>query len=62
MSSSDFFYAIGDFLTWTFGFFEWVSNKFNYLLLGLGFFGLFYWLFIQKKLSEKAAKNSNLIK
>jgi len=62
MSSSDFFYAIGDFLTWTFGILEWVGNKFNYLLLALGFFGMFYWLNIQKKLSDKAEKDANQLK
>jgi hypothetical protein len=62
MSSSDFFYAIGDFLTWTFGILEWVGNKFNYLLLGLGFVGMFYWLNIQKKLSDKAENDPNQLK
>ncbi|MFN5032241.1 MAG: hypothetical protein ACK5FX_08485 [Flavobacteriia bacterium] len=62
MSSSDFFYGIGDFLTWAFGFFEWVGNKFNTVLLLLGFVGLFYWLNTQKKLSDKAAKDPNQLK
>jgi hypothetical protein len=42
MSSSDFFYGIADFLTWTFGFFEWIGNKFNYSMIVLGFFGLVF--------------------
>ena len=62
MSSSTVFYAIGDLLTWTFGFFEVVGNYFNYSLIVLGFFGLFYWLNIQKKLNDKAAKDPNQIK
>ncbi len=62
MSSSTFFYAIGDFLQWTFGFFDWIGDKFNYSLIVLGFIGLFYWLNIQRKLNDKAAKDPNQIK
>ncbi len=62
MSSSDFFYGIGDFFQWTFGFFEFIGNKFNYFLLLLGFFGFFYWMNIQKKLNEKASNDPNQLK
>jgi hypothetical protein len=31
-------------------------------MLGLGFVGLFYWLNIQKKLSDKAANDPNQLK
>jgi len=56
---SKIFYSIADFLQWTFGFFEWVGNGFNDILLLLGFVGLFYWLNIQKKLNQNAENNPN---
>jgi hypothetical protein len=62
MSSSTFFYGIADFLQWTFGFFEFVGNKFNYSLIVLGFVGLFYWLNTQKKLNNKASNDPNQLK
>jgi hypothetical protein len=62
MSSSDFFYGIADFLTWTFGFFEWIGNKFNYSMIVLGFFGLFFWLNTQRKFNDKAAKDPSKLK
>lgn len=62
MSSSTFFYGIGDFLTWTFGFFELVGNIFNYSLIVLGFIGLFYWLNWQKKFNDQAANNPDQLK
>jgi uncharacterized membrane protein len=62
MSSSDFFYGIADFLTWTFGFFEWIGNKFNYSMIVLGFVGLFYWLNTQRKLNDKAANDPSKLK
>ncbi|MCE2683127.1 MAG: hypothetical protein ACK49D_02075 [Flavobacteriia bacterium] len=62
MSSSDFFYGIADFLTWTFGFFEWIGNKFNYSMIVLGFFGLFFWLNTQRKFNNKAANDPSKLK
>ena len=62
MSSSDFFYGIADFLTWTFGFFEWIGNKFNYSMIVLGFFGLFCWLNTQRKFNDKAANDPSKLK
>ncbi len=62
MSSSDFFYGISDFFAWIFVFFDWIGNKFNTALLLLGFFGLFFWLNTQRKLSDKAAKDPNKLK
>ena len=62
MSSSDFFYCIGDFLTWTFGFFEVVGNVFNNILIVLGFIGMFYWLNWQRKFNEQAKNDPNQIK
>jgi hypothetical protein len=62
MSSSDFFYGIADFLQWTFGFFEWIGNKFNYSMIVLGFFGLFFWLNTQRKFNNKAANDPSKLK
>jgi hypothetical protein len=54
MNSADFFWKLGDLFERAFVFYEIVQNHFNYFLLGLGFFGFFYWMFIQIKLSSKA--------
>ena len=62
MSSTDVLYKIGSLLTSSFKFFEVVGNIFNYSLIVLGFFGFFYWMNIQKKLNDKAAKDSKQIK
>jgi predicted negative regulator of RcsB-dependent stress response len=62
MSSTKVFYAISDFLTWTFGFYENVGNIFNYSLIVLGFVGLFYWLNWQKKFNENAKNDPNHLK
>ena len=62
MSSSDVIYTIGDLFTAAFKFFEVVGNIFNYSLIVLGFFGFFYWMNIQNKLNDKAAKEPNQIK
>jgi hypothetical protein len=43
-------------------FYDNIGNMFNYSVIVLGFFGLFYWLRTQKKLSDKAAKDPNQIK
>ena len=51
---TDFVYKLGDLFTWSFGFFEFVQNHFNNLLIILGFFGFGYWMFIQNKLSKKS--------
>ena len=62
MSSTKVFYAISDFLTWTFGLYENVGNIFNYSVIVLGFIGLFYWLNWQKKFNEKAKNDPNQLK
>ncbi len=62
MSSSTFFYGIGDFMQWAFGFFEIVGDVFNWTLIITGFVGMFYWLNWQKKFNDKAAKDPNQIK
>ena len=62
MSSTDVFYAIDDFLQWTYQFFDWVGNKLNYLFLLLGFVGFGIWMYYQKKFNDKAANDPSQIK
>ena len=62
MSSTDVFYAIDNFLQWVYQFFDWVGNKFNYLLLALGFFGFAFWMYHQWKFNQKAANDPKQIK
>ena len=54
MTWTDFVYKIGDTFQWSFGFFEFVQNYFNTLLILLGSFGFYYWMRTQKKLSDQA--------
>lgn len=54
MSTTDFFWGVGDCFQFAFLFFEFVGNYFNYFLILLGFYGFFYWMNIQRKLSAKA--------
>ncbi|MBM3419037.1 MAG: hypothetical protein FJY17_08995 [Bacteroidetes bacterium] len=54
MSTTDFFWNLGDLFQATFLIFEVVGNYFNYLLILLGFFGFIYWMNIQRKLSAKS--------
>ncbi len=51
---TEFVYQLGDLFQWSFGFFEFVQNYFNNLLILLGFFGFGYWMNIQNKLNKKA--------
>lgn len=62
MSSTDIFWGIGDLMQWTFGIFEVIGNSFNYMLLGLGFIGLFYWLNWQRKFNQQAENNPDQLK
>ncbi len=62
MSSTPIFQAIADGLQWSFQFFDWVGDKFNYFLIVVGFFGLFFWLAKQKKFNDQAAKDPNQLK
>ena len=48
MTWTDFVYKIGDTFQWSFGFFEFVQNYFNNILIVLGFFGFYYWMRTQK--------------
>lgn len=62
MSSTSIFYALGDFMQWTFILLEadMIGNLFNYAVIILGFVGLFYWLNLQKKLTQKAKDEGKL--
>ncbi len=60
MTLSGFFNGLGDIFLWTFQIFEMIGNSFNYLLIVLGFVGLFYWLNLQKKMSAKAKRDGTL--
>ncbi len=62
MTLSGFFYGLGDIFLWTFQIFEVIGNVFNYSLIVLGFFGLFFWLNLQKKYNAEAEHNSDQIK
>lgn len=54
MTWTEFVYKIGDTFQWSFGFFEFIQNNFNYFLILLGFFGFYYWMRTQVKLNKKA--------
>jgi len=62
MSSSEVFYGIGDFLTWTYQFFDNVGNFFNNILLLTGFAGFGIWMWYQRKFNEKAKNTPGQIK
>lgn len=62
MSSTDFFWALGDVFEWTFQIFEIIGNMFNDFLLILGFLGMFYWLAKQHKFNKEAASNPDQLK
>jgi hypothetical protein len=51
---TEFIYRLGDLFEWAFGFFEFIQNYFNNILLGTGFFGFGYWMYTQNNLSNKA--------
>ncbi|MFM7300522.1 MAG: hypothetical protein ACKO1R_05210, partial [Crocinitomicaceae bacterium] len=53
-STTDFFWNLGDLFQTAFLFYDMVGNYFNYLLILLGFFGFFYWMNVQRKLSGKS--------
>ncbi|MBM3916829.1 MAG: hypothetical protein FJ349_04355 [Sphingomonadales bacterium] len=54
MTWTDLVYKIGDTFQWSFGFYEFVQNYFNIFLILLGFFGFYFWMRTQKKLSDQA--------
>ncbi len=64
MTWSKVWYGIGDFLEMTFGFLQEdvMGNVINYIfMIGIAS-GLLFWLFTQKKLSDKAANDPNQLK
>ena len=62
MTLAEFFFGLGDLFQWTFQIFELIGNLFNYTLIALGFFGLFYWLNKQKQFNMKAENNPEQLK
>ncbi len=64
MTFSEFFYGLGDLLTWLLHFLQGdiIGNIFNDMLLILGFIGFFIWMFKQKKYNDAAKSNPNQIK
>jgi hypothetical protein len=54
MTTTEIIYAIGDLFQWSFGFFEFVGNYFNTMLIILGFFGFGYWMNLQRKMSAQS--------
>lgn len=61
MGSREFFEGLGDLFTnYLFVPLELIGDLFNYSVIVLGFLGLFYWLNIQKKLSDKAQREGTL--
>lgn len=54
MTYTDFIYSIGDLFKWAFGFFEFVQNYFNNILLLLGFVGFAFWMNTQRKFNSKS--------
>ena len=64
MTMSDVWYGIGDLLGWTLQILQEnaIGNILNYTFMATIAFGLLYWLSVQKKLSDKAAKDPNQLK
>jgi hypothetical protein len=61
MSSTKVWWAIGNALNGDW-FYDNIGDIANYSFIVLGFFGLFYWLWTQKKLNDKAANTPGQIK
>jgi len=62
MTLADFFNGLGDIFLWTFQIFEMIGNSFNYILIVLGFVGLFIWLNKQRKFNAAAENDPNQLK
>lgn len=63
MNSREIWWSIGRGLESFLGMiYDNVGNIFNYSCIILGFVGLFYWLNLQRKFNEAAAKDPNKIK
>ncbi len=57
---NNFIYGIGDFFYAFFGMLKNLGNVPNYIFIAVGFFGLFYWLYTQKKFNKKAEEQGGL--
>jgi hypothetical protein len=63
MNSNVVFEFLGDLILDSTSFvFENIGNLFNDAMILLGFFGLFFWLRLQKKFNDKAANDPNQLK
>lgn len=58
---NQFFWTLGKILNGAW-FYDNIGNIFNYACIVLGFFGLFYWLNLQKKFNARAENDPNQIK
>ena len=58
---TDLAYSLGDLFQWTFGILTALGNIPNYTFIVLGFFGLFYWLNLQKKYSREDKKAGRFV-
>lgn len=56
-----FFFALGDFLSWTFGIFRFAEHGMNYIAVIAMCIGTVVWLRMQKKYSQKAADEGTLM-
>jgi hypothetical protein len=66
MNATDFYWGIGDaleaFLSLIYDEKNMITTVFNTTVILGGFFGLFYWLRLQKKFNEQAKNNPNQLK
>lgn len=64
MTFSDFFYGLGDLLTWMLQALQadMIGNLFNNALLILGFIGFFIWMNKQRKFNNAAKNDPNQLK
>jgi hypothetical protein len=59
MTFTDLVYATGDLLEASFTFLPKLGNIPNYLFIGLGVVGFFYWINLQVKYNKAAAKGES---
>ncbi len=53
---------IADFMVWTFGLLECLQNTPNWIFIIVGFLGMFYWLYLQRKFNRQADADPNQLK
>lgn len=64
MTFSEFFWGLGDLLTWMLSLLQAdkIGNLFNYALIVLGFIGFFIWMRMQAKYNAQAKSNPDQLK